>query len=268
MIDALPAPALRGLVSHYCLYSEETHSFTARQELATTSAVLIYALGEPLEIVGADGRSILLRQGQGFAGAISDRTSLSRADGAQSGVHVFMPLNSLATVIRMPLAEIANRVVTMRDLLGPDADELGGRLVEAREAEQRFELLDAFLADRLADQTAEDRTVRWAMARLSAAASPSSSILAGEIGWSRRHFARRFRDATGFGPDRFRRIGRFQRFVEHLIRSPGEPLAALALDSGYADQPHLARDVRDFADATPRQLRERLIPEGGGIRDN
>jgi AraC-like DNA-binding protein len=99
---------------------------------------------------------------------------------------------------------------------------------------------------------------------LAKAEGPSSSAVANEIGWSRRHFARRFRDSTGFSPDRFRRIARFQRFVGGLTGAPGDDLAGLAVDSGYADQPHLARDVRDFTGMTPGELRARLVPERGG----
>ena len=267
MDDVRPASALRGLISRYGAYREETGSFSARQELATTSGVLIYALGGPLEIVGADGQTVLLHQGEGFAGAIADGTSISRNHGAQAGIHVFMPLPSLAAVTGVPLSELANRVATMRDLIGGAADDLGCRLVEAAGLERRFDLLDDFLIRRLAERPGEDRTIRWSMARLADAGGPVSSALADEIGWSRRHFARRFRDSTGFSPDRFRRIARFERFTAQLMKSPTDHLAGLAIDGGYADQAHLTRDVRDFAGTTPGELRSRLIPEGGGVRD-
>jgi AraC-like DNA-binding protein len=265
--EARPAPALRGMISHYSAYREDIGSFSARHELATTSGVLIYALGGPLEIVGADGKAIMLRQGEGFAGAIADGTSISRGHGAQHGIHVFMPLTALAAVVGTPLAQLANRVARLRDLIGPKADELGKRLVEAADEEARFDLLDDFLTRRFTDHERDDGMTRWSMTRLAQASGPSSSALADEIGWSRRHFARRFRDWTGFGPDRFRRIVRFERFVARLVGSPGDDLAGLAADGGYADQAHLHRDVRDFADLTPGELRSRLIPGGAGIRD-
>src|SRR5262249_35000879 len=148
--------------SRYCAYAENTNSFTARRELATTTGVLIYALGEPLEIVGADGRSILLRQGEGFAGAIADGTSISRNHGAQAGMHALTPLPSRATVTGTPLAELANRVATMRELIGRDGDDLGNRLVEAS-TEQRFDMLDGFLARRFTGQSEGDRTIPWSM---------------------------------------------------------------------------------------------------------
>jgi AraC-like DNA-binding protein len=179
-----------------------------------------------------------------------------------------MTLTSLAAVVGLPLAELANRVATMRELIGPAADDIGGKLVEAGDAEQRFDLLDEFLTRRFATEPTHDPVTRWSMGRLAQASGPSSSTLADEIGWSRRHFARRFRDSTGFSPDRFRRIVRFERFFERLTRSPEDNLAGLAVDSGYADQAHLNRDVRDFAGTSPGELRSRLIPEDGGVRDS
>jgi AraC-like DNA-binding protein len=268
MISAAPAPALRGLVSHYSAYREETASFTARRELAATDGVLLYALGAPLEIVGADGRTVIVKAGEAFAGGIADATSLSRGCGAQAGIHVFLPLDSLATVCGAPLSTIANQVAPFRDLIGREADDLGGALCDAPDAEARFARLDRFLARRFARDDVRDRPVSWAMRRLIGASHPATSALAREIGWSRKHFTRRFRAATGFSPDRFRRIARFERFAAALARAPDDSLAGLAAECGYVDQAHLARDVRAFSDMTPGELRARLIPDEGGVRDD
>jgi transcriptional regulator GlxA family with amidase domain len=106
------------------------------------------------------------------------------------------------------------------------------------------------------------------MRRLAGAPGPVTSALADEIGWSRKHFTRRFRAATGFSPDRFRRLARFERFAAALARAPDDSLAGLAAECGYVDQAHLARDVRAFSDMTPGELRARLIPGGGGVRED
>jgi AraC-like DNA-binding protein len=266
IVEAEPAPALRGRVDRYSDYREETRSFTTRCELAATCGVLIYALGDPLEIVGADGRSVVVKAGEAFAGGIADGTSLSRNLGPQAGIHVFLPLQSLAAVVGAPLAEIANKVAPLRDLIGPAADDLGGRLCEAGSREARFRHLDDFLAARFARDTAPDRPVEFAMRRLARAGGPATSEVAREIGWSRKHLARRFRAETGFSPDRFRRLARFERFTEAIQRAPGDGLAGLAAGCGYVDQAHLNREVRDFAGITPGELRARLLPGGGGVR--
>jgi AraC-like DNA-binding protein len=266
MVEAPPALALRGRIGRYCDYWEETGSFAARRELATTDVVMIYALDAPLEITGADGGVVTVRAGEAFVGGVSDATSLSRGLGAQAGIHVFMPLASMATVTGAPAAEIANRVAPLRDLIGEDADALGGVLCDARDAETRFALLDTFFARRFADTREPDRPVAWAMPHLASAVGPLTSSLAAEIGWSRKHFIQRFRDATGVSPDRYRRIARFERFATAIAAKPDDSLAGLATDCGFVDQAHLARDVRAFADMTPGELRSRLIPDGGGVR--
>ena len=165
--EAAPAPALRGHIARYSDYWEETGSFAARRELAATQGVLIFALGAPLEITGADGGVVTVGAGDAFVGGIADATSLSRGLGPQAGIHVFMPLARLAAVCGAPVAELANRVAPFRDLVGRDADDLGGRLCEANHAEGRFERLDRFFARRFADGRAEDRRMSWAMDRLS-----------------------------------------------------------------------------------------------------
>lgn len=266
VVDALPAPELRRHVLRYGSYFEHTASFSARRELATTSGVLIYALEQPLEIVGADGTMLIVKTGEAFVGGILDSTSLSRALGPQQGMHVFLPLASLAAITGAPLAEIANTVVPFADLVGDQADALGAALCEAADREARFALLDRFLASQLTDTRTDNRTIEWAMRQLGTERAPSSSVLAREIGWSRRHFSRRFRAVTGFTPDRFRRIARFERFSAAIVASPQAGLAGLAAEAGFADQAHLTRDVRNFAAMTPGQLRARLIPAGGGIR--
>jgi AraC-like DNA-binding protein len=266
MIEVEPAPSLRGRVDSYCDYREETRSFASRRELAATSGVLIYALGDPLEIIGADGRSLVVEAGQAFAGGIADATSVSRNLGPQAGVHVYLSLQNLAAVVGAPLAEIANRVAPLRDLIGAPADDLGGRLCEAATAEARFCHLDDFLAARFARDPASDRPVEFAMRRLARAAGPATSEVAREIGWSRKHLARRFRAEIGFSPDRFRRLARFERFTAAIARKPDDSLAGLATGCGYVDQAHLNRDVRDFAGITPGELRARLLPGGGGVR--
>jgi AraC-like DNA-binding protein len=42
----------------------------------------------------------------------------------------------------------------------------------------------------------------------------------------------------------------------------------LALDAGYHDQAHMSRDVQAFSAMSPGELRRRLLPEQGGVRED
>lgn len=68
---------------------------------------------------------------------------------------------------------------------------------------------------------------------------------ADELGLSARQLHRRSLGAFGYGPKTLARVLRLQRALR-LARS-GVPLAETAIRAGYADQPHLARDVRELA---------------------
>ncbi|MEV1006272.1 AraC family transcriptional regulator [Streptomyces sp. NPDC049881] len=63
------------------------------------------------------------------------------------------------------------------------------------------------------------------------------------LGWSERQFRRRSVAAFGYGPKTLGRVLRLQR----AVRLAAEPAAEVAARAGYADQAHMAREVRDLA---------------------
>jgi AraC-like DNA-binding protein len=72
--------------------------------------------------------------------------------------------------------------------------------------------------------------------------------IADAVGLSPRQLHRRSLDAFGYGPKLLARVLRLQRAL--ALAREGTGLAAVAAEHGYADQAHLARDVRDLAGTT------------------
>ncbi|MFI2299486.1 helix-turn-helix domain-containing protein [Actinacidiphila glaucinigra] len=79
----------------------------------------------------------------------------------------------------------------------------------------------------------------------SLAAGARVGTVAEDTGLSERQLHRRCLDAFGYGPKTLARILRLQRALE-LARN-GHAFAEVAVRAGYADQAHLARDVRALA---------------------
>ncbi|MFE2067728.1 helix-turn-helix domain-containing protein [Streptomyces sp. NPDC059467] len=73
----------------------------------------------------------------------------------------------------------------------------------------------------------------------------SVSATAHELGLGARQLHRRSLASFGYGPKTLARVLRMQRALS-LARA-GVPLAETAVRAGYADQPHLSRDVRELA---------------------
>lgn len=145
------------------------------------------------------------------------------------------------------------------DLWGRDAARLGERLAGQTAWDERFAAVGAMIARRLESGPAPDREVRGAWARILASdGSTRVDRLAAECGWSRTRLWKRFRAQVGLTPKRAAMLVRFDAAARRL--AAGHDPAVVAADCGYADQPHLHRDVRDFAECTPRQLAAAAAP--------
>jgi transcriptional regulator GlxA family with amidase domain len=67
-----------------------------------------------------------------------------------------------------------------------------------------------------------------------------------------RQFHRRCRALFGYGPQHLGRVLRLGRALD--VARTGVSLAEVAVTAGFADQPHLSREVRDLTGTTPAQL--------------
>jgi AraC-like DNA-binding protein len=89
------------------------------------------------------------------------------------------------------------------------------------------------------------------VARLVAAGHDAAEV-ADRLGVTTRTLHRRSLAAFGYGPRTFGRVLRLQRVLPLL--DAGLPLAEVAQRAGYADQPHLSREVRALAGRSPARL--------------
>ena len=76
------------------------------------------------------------------------------------------------------------------------------------------------------------------------------SELTAEVGYSRRHFIKKFKHGVGLAPKAYMRVMRFQKAVNE-IEAGDFDWAEIALESGYYDQSHFINDFRNFSGFTP-----------------
>jgi AraC family transcriptional regulator len=85
----------------------------------------------------------------------------------------------------------------------------------------------------------------------------SLQVLAKESGYSRVHFVRMFRAATGYTPHNYLLKLRVDRARE-LLATPTLSLTDIALECGFSSHSHLSRVFRQVLGATPSQYRRSL----------
>ena len=99
----------------------------------------------------------------------------------------------------------------------------------------------------------DTRAVALARHAISEMHDPGVRAIAAWSGLGVRQVQRVFAGTIGIPPKLLMRLGRFQRALV-LARAGERSWAAIAANSGYYDQSHLARDCRQFAGTTLSQL--------------
>jgi AraC-like DNA-binding protein len=185
-----------------------------------------------MDVIWCDGRLLVAGPDTGPQvpdGAVSGYVGVRFAPGQGPGI-VGVPANELLNV-RVDLAEVWPRA---------DVRRLAERIADAPDRAAVLE--DAVL---VREDTTDSvmRTVAMALA-----AGHGVADVADSAGFGVRQLHRKSLGAFGYGPKTLARILRLQRALRCV--AVGMSYAAAAQTVGYADQAHLARDVRDLAGTT------------------
>jgi AraC-like DNA-binding protein len=235
--------ALRGTVSAYHGFREETSRPVSRLEGPGRDVVVIVSFGEEWSI---DGERL-----QSFAAGLRDRQVATRHEGRSHGIHIDLSPPAAHRLFGLPLHELAERQVPLEDVL--DEPFLVERLQDAGGWDARFRLLDGVLARCLDDADPPSREIIWAWTRLveTGGAVPIGDLTR-ELGWSRKRIVARFREEVGLPPKRAARLLRFERARALAESATTRPeWAWIACEAGYYDQSHLINDFRAFTGRTP-----------------
>ncbi|MFJ1703850.1 helix-turn-helix domain-containing protein [Kitasatospora sp. NPDC088346] len=247
-------PGLRPHLRSYAGYWETGSSPYRVRVVPTGRAVVVINLAEPFTQVTRLG---VPGPGSGRIGSLvvglEDRPALCEHPGGQEAIRLELTPLGAYRLFAVPMRELTNHAVDLRDVLGPGAGLLVERLAATGDWAARFDLLDAALLARLGlgPDPAPEVGRAWRLLAASGGTVPIAR-LADEVGWSQGHLIRRFTDQVGLAPKASARVLRFHRAVTLLARGDGP--AAVAAACGYYDQAHLNREFRAMAAATPGQL--------------
>lgn len=171
-----------------------------------------------------------------------------------SGISIGLTPAGAAALLGIRMRDLVVADIPLADLLGRRDAELAERLYSAPDWATRFAVLDERLTAwlRIDRQQPDEVTLHaWWWLQRHKGQSRISTLVA-ELGISRRALELRFERHVGLSPKSVARIARFQHAVGTLSQ-PGE-LARVAMDCGYADQPHFNREIREMAGLTPTRL--------------
>ncbi|TIT38630.1 MAG: helix-turn-helix transcriptional regulator [Mesorhizobium sp.] len=249
----LPNAALDGVVTDICGYRETATGHFRNVEYASLTVPLVISFAEPFAIGLGRAPDDNDRFASFAAGLFAGPVMIESFGGACCIQVNFTPLGA-RRFFRLPMSELTDSMVVLDDVLGAEGAALRERLGNAPDWTARFDLAEAFVAARLESAAETPLEIAWAYDRIITSGGRTRiASLAEQLGWSRKHLADKFSDATGIGPKTLSRIVRFNRALR-LSRELTTDWADVAADCGYADQAHLVREFRELAGETPTAL--------------
>jgi AraC-like DNA-binding protein len=263
MARALPHAALQPGVVEYAGYRESASKSIWRREVPSAIIPLIINFGAPFHL--RDGKRTDGCYRSFAAGLYSGPVIVGSAGAAYCMQVNFTPLGALR-FFHLPQSDIADRTVSLEDILGAEGRDLAYRLRDAKDWSARFSLLDGFIAERFARAHDAKATVIEAWHGLASQHGRMTiREIARKIGVSRRHLAKLCLSELGMTPKSLARILRFDHARKLARTVPRLGWAELAFETGYADQAHLVREFRALSGLTPSKLLRRDRAETGII---
>jgi AraC-like DNA-binding protein len=154
-------------------------------------------------------------------------------------------------LLRLPAADFVDGHVALAAVDSALAARLEPALDSSRTLGGAFEAFNRELL-RQVDRLAQ-RDVAVTEAADILASDASVADVSSRVHVSERQLRRRFAERVGYGPKTLQRVLRFQRLVG-MLGEPESELARVAVEAGYSDQAHLARECRELSGLTPTEL--------------
>lgn len=251
----LPPTHLAGLVSGIFGYEERGEAMAGFVETASLTVPLIFNFGTPYHIAlgrtpHGDDRYTSFAAGL-YAGPV-----VMDSDGAAQCIQVnFTPLGG-RLFFGIPMRELADTMAPFPELADGEIMEIEDRLAQLNAWDARLDLVERFVARRIARAVAIDPAVEWAYKTLANSGGRMRiGALARKLDWSRRRLVERFREDVGLPPKAVARIIRFNAAKALAASAPAPDWAGIAAECGYSDQSHLVREFGELAGTSPTAWR-------------
>jgi AraC-like DNA-binding protein len=259
---ALPAAPLRAFIDRYVGYRLSGYAPGVHRGLPSRHLTFIVSVGPTIDVIRQTDPHQAPASYRCVVSGLQARTAAISYGAHQEGVAIELSPLGARAMFGIASGALWDTSLECTDLVGGRGWELWERLQGVSEWPRRFAVCDAVLlrwADNEVRVPTELRHAWHTLVRSGGTAAVSE--LAEEVGWSRQHLARRFRNEFGLGPKLAARVVRFDR-AHTMLRStpPYVSIAQVAAACGYFDQAHLNHDFVELAGCTPSQLLGEELP--------
>ncbi len=173
-----------------------------------------------------------------------------------TSTQIVLKPHGLQTLLGVNASVLTNAVV---DLAEFSAEDLNPQLIDTRYQPDRIGLLLDYLSARLEGVKSRDMLVEqslWLIQQRTATITIRDLLETLNI--SERQFEKRFTQTVGITPHFYMRIRRFNEAIRLMKTGSFDRLTEVAYRLNFHDQSHFIRDIKAFADLTPKILSQKV----------
>ena len=156
--------------------------------------------------------------------------------------------------LKIPMNQIANRVVAGDALLDGSLLQLRDELFASDTSEQKFSVAEQWLSRHFAEEHSPPDEVVASVASIDKNPTANLSDTLQGIGVTSKHLIDLFRRFVGITPKVYQRVMRFNRVFQAIRENGSIDWAEVASQCGYADQSHFIREFRRFSGFKPAEF--------------
>jgi AraC-like DNA-binding protein len=268
---APPPPDLAGIVESFWV-SRGQVTFLREKILPQNNVELMFNLLRPFAVTNRAPSDRLFRRAWVSGMQREWLTVTPQYDPLEPSylLSVRLPPLGAYRVLGIPMAEVAQDVIELDEVLGNEVLALHERLGEVKTAGEQFAVLCEFVRRRLALSRVHLRPdAQLAIGMLTRSGGTDRiERICRAVSISRKHLNHLFHLHVGLTPKVYGRMFRFRSVVDLVQRGRRLDWASVAADCGYYDQSHFNREFREFAGMSPGEYATAGSVDGLTILEN
>lgn len=164
--------------------------------------------------------------------------------------------HGFANFVNTPLKNLVDKETPIENLFSEiQANELEQRIIHAANTQERIEIIETFLLNKLNEETTIESIVKTTVDTLisTKGRTPINTILKSDLS-KRRRLERYFKKQIGISPKQLSKVIRLQATLQMLLSHTSESLSDIAYENEYFDQTHFIKDFKEFVGITPKEF--------------
>lgn len=254
-----PHPDLESIISCYWTLEVPADKDVQRQRIVPDGTIeMAFILGDDIKRYTSEEEFIIQPRSM-VLGQIIDPFYIEPTGTVNTFAIRFYPYG-FANFVSVPIKDLAKTETPIEVLFGEEAaKKLEQDIIQATGTEQRIEIIESFLQNKLNEQVMVSNIVtnivRETIDTLLATKGSASitDILKGDLS-KRRQLERMFVKQVGVSPKQLGKLIRLQSALKMLLKQEDESLTNIAYNSEYYDQAHFIKDFKEFTGVSPKEF--------------